>query len=366
MKNFGIAEAQTVIESLEIFGMRKTLLVGRGATALCVLYRTIAPDGGRVILPAIGCPSLLATALISNMKPVIVDVDRNLNIDPDEVEKIILPGDIVLGIHIFGIPCQIHKLKFICEENKAFMIEDAAQAVGGFVDGKPVGTFGDASILSFAQGKILPTNGGGAILTDDESLYRRLEREILKLPDRPEDLENKSATLRNNLTDIFNRARPDNTETASGWLNEFEKAGDIYNYPIYSLEAGIIIEKIKELDKIRKSRIDGVKIYEEALDLPGVEQLDYPKDCCPYRFSFILPGLSGTDVKRITDEIRSEGMHASNLYIPLHWLAPNRVITNGCPNAEHAGTRIINLWLNDGIPSRDAPGVREIVVKWLG
>jgi dTDP-4-amino-4,6-dideoxygalactose transaminase len=361
----GIAEAQTEIESLGIFGIRKTLLVGRGATALCVLYRTIAPDGGRVILPAIGCPSLLATALISNLKPVIVDVDRNLNIDPDEVKKIIQPGDIVLGVHIFGIPCQIQKLKSICEENYAFLIEDAAQAVGGSVGGKPLGTFGDASILSFASGKILPTNGGGAILTDDENLYSKLVQTISTLPDRSNDFEKKSASLRNNLTDIFNRARLDNPDVASGWFEEFERAGDIYNYPIHSQEAGIIIEKIKELGRIRKSRIDGVTIYREALDLQGVEHIDYPVDCCPFRFSFILSGLSGTDVQKITDEIRLDGMHASNLYLPLHWLAPDRVTTNGCPFAEYAGMRIINLWLNDGIPYRDGPRIRKLVVKWL-
>lgn len=364
-ENPGIEKAQAEIESLGIFGARKVLLTGRGATALSVLYRTIAPDGGRVILPAIGCPSLLATALISDMHPVIVDVDRNLNIDPDEVAGIIQPGDIVLAIHIFGIPCQIQKLEKICRENDAFLIEDAAQAVGGTVDGKPVGTFGDASILSFAPGKILPTSGGGAILTSDESLYSNLVQGISMLPERPDDLSVRSKSLRDKLTEIFFCARLDNPSKASGWLDEFERAGDIYNYKINESEAEIIVEKIKSLDEIRKSRIEGVRIYREAIDIPGIEHLDYPETCCPFRFSFHIPELTGIELQSVTNEIRSEEMHASNLYLPLHWLAPDRVSSVGCPNAEHAGLRIINLWLTDGIPARDAVRIKEILVKWL-
>jgi len=59
-------------------------------------------------------------------------------------------------------------------------------------------------------------------------------------------------------------------------------------------------------------------------------------------------------------------MHASNLYLPLHWLAPGEVETTGCPRAEHAGLRVINLWVEEGIPERDASKAADIVSKWTG
>lgn len=360
-----IENTQSLIESSKLFGDRRVLLVGRGATALCVLYRALAPLGGRVILPSIGCPSLLATALVSGLEPVIVDVDRNLNIDPVKVEEVIQEGDIVPGIHIFGIPCDVEKLEEICNRNGAIFIEDAAQSIGGCIAERPVGTFGKASILSFARGKILPTNGGGAVLTDDPELYKLISDEIHNLPERPNDLALTASVLRDTLTTAFNMARMDDPEKASEWYGEFKSTGNIYNYSISDEEALKISDEIKNLGNIRDTRTDGVRTYRKQLDIDRVECLDYPDKCCPYRFSFILPELTGTKVQEITNEIRAGGMHASNLYLPLHWLAPGHVTVGKCPRAEHAGIRIINLWLTDGIPERDASRVRDIVVKWV-
>lgn len=362
---FWPVEAQSTIESMGIFASRRVLLTGRGATALCVLYKVLQPDYRRIILPAIGCPSILATALLSGLETVIVDVDGNLNIDPGEVEKAIKPGDIVLGVHIFGIPCQIKKLEKICREHNAFLIEDAAQAIGGFINGQPAGTFGDASILSFAAGKILETISGGAVLTDDTSLYTRLSSVINGLPSRPGDERTRSKLLRDNATDIFNRARLDNPSAASEWCAEFERSGDIYNFAIDEMEAFDVCSELQYLEEIRDMNFAGLQIFREALDIPGIRQLEYPDDCSPWRFSFILPDLSGTEVQAVTNEIRKAIRHASNLYLPLHWLAPDRIITEGCPNAEHAGLRIINLWLAEDFPERDALRVRKILEKML-
>ncbi|MCK4720237.1 DegT/DnrJ/EryC1/StrS family aminotransferase, partial [bacterium] len=226
-------------------------------------------------------------------------------------------------------------------------------------------TFGKASILSFAGGKILPTKGGGAVLIDDPELYKLVSGEISKLSERPNDLALTASVLRDKLTNAFNMARMDDPGKASEWYGEFKSAGDIYNYSISDEEALKISDEIKKLGNIRDTRTDGVGIYREQLDIDRVECLEYPAECCPYRFSFILPELSGTEVQEVTNEIRAEGMHASNLYLPLHWLAPGHVTVGECPRAEHAGIRIINLWLTDGIPERDASRVRDIVVKWV-
>jgi dTDP-4-amino-4,6-dideoxygalactose transaminase len=365
LRNKATEETRLILKSLGISGMRRMLPVGRGATALCVLYRVLRPDGGRVILPAIGCPSILATALISGMKPVIVDVDRNLNIDPDEVKKAIKPGDIVLGIHLFGIPFQVERLKSICDESNAVLIEDAAQAIGGAIGGQPIGSFGDFSILSFAEGKILPTSGGGAILCSEGEIYEQMAKEIETLPERPNDLNARSKNLRDKVTEIFNRASRDNPQIASGWISEFEKAGDIYNYSITTGDVKTIAGRIRNLDEIRSSRLDGVQVYYKYLDISGIEHVNYPTDCCPFRFSFILPALTGTQVQQVTEKIRDAGIHASNLYLPLHWLAPNWVETPGCPRAEHAGLRVINLWLTDNIPTATARTVRDIITRSL-
>jgi len=361
-----ISETERFIRTSGLFGRREAFLTGRGATALMLLYETMGEPGGRVILPAIGCPSLLATVLLTDRKPVVVDVDRNLNIDPNRVKEIIRPGDIVLAVHIFGIPVDITGLEKICRENNALLIEDAAQAVGGRTGNGnlPLGTFGDASILSFAEGKIMPTHGGGLILTDDEKLSESLVGRIKNLPDRPRDLQRKSRDLRDALTVAFNRARRDNTDAASVWSSLLHEYRDIYSYKIEPDETVEIVNSLARIKEIAKSRRRGVDTYRKHLSKPGIECLDYPEGCSPFRFTFLLAGLDGSSVQEVTEAIRSEGMHASNLYLPLHWLAPDEVENTGCPVAESAALRVINLWLENGIPERDAAIVAEIISKW--
>jgi len=361
-----VRETERFIRSSGLFGRRRPLLVGRGATALMLLYEALGPDGGRVILPAIGCPSLLASVLLTGRKPVIVDVDRNLNIDPDRVADIIRPNDLVLAVHIFGIPCDILKLKKICAENGAILVEDAAQAVGGRIRKRPVGTFGTASIVSFAAGKILPTHGGGLILIDDDKLFDKLAEKAAALPKRPDDLAVRSRELRDILTEAFNEARRDNARAASRWASVYRDYADIYRYRIEPHETAEITAALRVLADMPAGRMRGVAAYRKHLDGAGIEHVEYPAACSPFRFTFILPGLTGTQVQEVTEAIRMVGMHASNLYLPLHWLAPEEVEVGPCPRAEQAGTRLINLWLEDGIPERDAERVSSIVRKWTG
>jgi len=365
-----IKDTEAAIESSEFFGARKLLLTGRGATALMLLFETLGNVGGRVILPAIGCPSLLATSLLAGLTPVIVDVDSNLNIDPAEVRKVIKPGDIVLGVHIFGIPCSIEELAEICDENSAYLIEDVAQAVGGVTgnENRPLGTFGKASILSFAKGKILDTHGGGAVLTDDEKLYDALMEKIAKLPERPVDLTVKSIELRDTLTDAFDSARNINPDAASVWSDVYNRNPEIYSYSISDSEASWIKNQFEKFPKNVGDRIDGVRLYESRLDSGNIEFLEYPGTCVPYRFSFIMSNLSGSQTQELTEAIRNatpDGIHASNLYLPLHWLAPDLVVTNGCPRAEFAAVRVINLWLTDKIPTATVDIVREIISHYI-
>ena len=63
----------------------------------------------------------------------------------------------VLVVSMYGNPADYHRIERICKQNKWFMIDDAAQSMGAELDGKPVGTFGNAGFYSFSPGK--PTAG---------------------------------------------------------------------------------------------------------------------------------------------------------------------------------------------------------------
>ena len=79
----------------------------------------------------------------------------------------------VVPMHTFGHPCRIDEIAKICDEFNIPLIEDAAESLGSFYQGKHTGAFGKLSALSFNGNKILTTGGGGMIITDDEALAKR-------------------------------------------------------------------------------------------------------------------------------------------------------------------------------------------------
>ena len=79
----------------------------------------------------------------------------------------------VVPMHTFGHPCRIDEIAKICDEFNIPLIEDAAESLGSFYQGKHTGSFGKLAALSFNGNKTITTGGGGMIVTDDEALAKR-------------------------------------------------------------------------------------------------------------------------------------------------------------------------------------------------
>lgn len=123
--------------------------------------------------------------------PVFVDVDRDtLGLSPKSLKTFLSTysnrtanGCInkttgrkisaIVPMHTFGHPCRIDKIAEICEEFRIPLVEDAAESLGSYYQGKHTGTFGKLAAFSFNGNKIITTGGGGMIVTDDEELARR-------------------------------------------------------------------------------------------------------------------------------------------------------------------------------------------------
>lgn len=77
-------------------------------------------------------------------------------------------------VHTFGFPSRIKELAEICEAYNIPLVEDAAEALGSFINTQHCGTFGRAGILSFNGNKVITSGGGGMVLTSDEALAKKL------------------------------------------------------------------------------------------------------------------------------------------------------------------------------------------------
>ena len=127
-----------------------------------------------VILVAPATANIIAW---ENCRPVFVDIDPlTWNIDPEKIEeKITDKTTAILPVHIFGVPCNVEKIKTIASKNNLKVIYDAAHAFDVNIAGKSIIKFGDVSAISFHATKFFNTAEGGAIITNDDVLAEQLK-----------------------------------------------------------------------------------------------------------------------------------------------------------------------------------------------
>lgn len=131
--------------------------------------------GDEVIIQAFTCVAVPNSILWTGAKPVFIDIDESLNMDPEKLLKAITPKTkAVIFQSTFGNPGQIKKIKEICEKNKIFFIEDGAHS------GKVIG---DLGFLSFGRDKAISGlyGGGAAIINNQETRDKiQIEKLVLK------------------------------------------------------------------------------------------------------------------------------------------------------------------------------------------
>ncbi|MDB5307499.1 MAG: aminotransferase class V-fold PLP-dependent enzyme [Gemmataceae bacterium] len=146
-----------------------TLAVEAGLRALRV------GPGDEVVMAAYDYESNFLTVHATGAKPVLIDVaPHNWNLDPARLEAAFTPQTkAVICSHLHGGIVPMREVTEIARKHGVGVVEDAAQAPGAMVQGKPTGTWGDVGTLSFGGSKLLPAGRGGALLFRDPQLFQR-------------------------------------------------------------------------------------------------------------------------------------------------------------------------------------------------
>ena len=162
-------------EIADYCGLRYAVAVNSGTsallTALCGLG--IGP-GDEVIVPGYTFIASLSSIIYSRAIPVLAEVDRTFNLDPEDVTAKITPRTkAIMAVHMMGNPARLTELKAIADGHGLALIEDCAQAFGATYQGRPVGSLGKAGAFSFNVYKTITSGDGGMVVTDDEEVYKR-------------------------------------------------------------------------------------------------------------------------------------------------------------------------------------------------
>jgi dTDP-4-amino-4,6-dideoxygalactose transaminase len=170
-----IAAFESALEARMGGGRAVTTSYGRMAFYY-ILKSLDLPPGSEIVFPALTFWVVPAMARAAGLTPVFADVDPiTFNIHPDALARVITPATrAVVPTHVYGLPCDMDEVLAIARRHHLAVIEDCAHAMGATYHGQPVGTLGDAALLSFQVLKPLNTFGGGAAYTRHEGLGRRI------------------------------------------------------------------------------------------------------------------------------------------------------------------------------------------------
>lgn len=173
-------------------GSKYAVATVNGTAALHVALQLAGVQrGNEVLSQALTFIATCNALSYTGAEPVFIDVDRDtLGMSPEALRRWLSANAEVrdgqafnratgrriaacVPMHTFGFPLRIAEVVAVCNDYGIPVVEDAAESLGSYVDGRHTGTFGKLATLSFNGNKVITTGGGGMIVTDDEALAKR-------------------------------------------------------------------------------------------------------------------------------------------------------------------------------------------------
>jgi dTDP-4-amino-4,6-dideoxygalactose transaminase len=313
------------------------------ALELCALLLDVGP-GDEVILPSFTFASTANAFVLRGAMPVFVDVRPDtLNLDESGLAaRLTARTRAIVVVHYAGVACEMDTISALARERSITIVEDNAHGLLGGYRGKPLGTFGAVTALSFHETKNITCGEGGALLVNDPDLVARAEILREKGTDRSR----------------FFRGEVDRY----GWID----LGS--SYLPSELTAAFLLGQLEARQKIQKLRRRIWKRYREGLadwaNRRGVQLPVVPVHCRhPYHLFYLLHPNPGQRQALIA-HLRQRGVQAVIHYLPLHDSVMG-VRFGGrrgdCPVSESSSDRILRLPLYPSLGAADVDRVIEAV-----
>lgn len=249
--------------------------------------------GDEVIAPDVTWIASVAPIYQTGAEGVFVDVLRDTwCIDPDAVERAITPRTkAILGVDLYGSMCDWPRLRAIADKHGLALIEDAAESLGSKLDGRPAGSFGDTSVLSFHGSKLVSTGEGGMLLLKSEADYKRA---------------------------LF--LRDHGRSNVAGRYQMFFNTEIAFKYKMSSVQAALGIGQMERLDRLVAKKRQVFQWYKERLEgLNGVALNVEPPGVmnCYWMPTIVLdPGL-GVDRHMLMEMYDRQGVDTRPVFTPL-------------------------------------------------
>lgn len=249
------AEFEAVVASY--LGVEHAVATTSATTALhlAMVALEIGP-GDEVIVPSFTFPATVNVVIQQGAIPVLADIDLDtFNISPQSLAEHITPKTkAVMPVHLFGLPAPMEPILAITRPRGIPVVEDAACALGAWIDGKPCGTLGDMACFSFHPRKIITTGEGGMLTTNNAAVGPRVRR------------------LRQHGGERVN--------------NRFTFVEPGFNYRMSDINAAMGVAQMRKLDWIVSERRRLAGLLSQAIRARGPSGVQVPTEPEGYRHTF--------------------------------------------------------------------------------
>lgn len=177
LTNMGKKHAELEKELTKVLKVDNVSLFNNGTIALLVALKALGlPIDSDVITTPFTFPATPHCISWNGLNPVFCDIEpTTMCIDPDKIEALITPNtSAILGVHVYGFPCNVDKIEKIAKRHNLKVIYDAAHAFSTEISGRGIGSFGDISMFSFHATKLFHSIEGGCLTYKDNNLVKKI------------------------------------------------------------------------------------------------------------------------------------------------------------------------------------------------
>ncbi len=320
----------------EIVGVKHCIAMCNATVALEIAERALDLSG-EVIVPSLTFVATAHSLQWQNITPVFCDVDpETLTIDPARIEELITPRTTgIIGVHLFGRPCNINALANISRRRNLKLMFDAAHAFGCTYHGQMIGGFGEVEVFSFHATKFLNSLEGGAVLTNSDELARKMR-----------------------FMQNFGFAGYDNVQYVgtNGKMNEFS--------------AAMGITSLESMSVVVEANCQNHQAYREALaGTPGLKMRGFDeneKSNYQYVVLEVDDGQTGISRDHIVECLHAENVIARRYFYPgCHRLEPYRSYFPNShlllPVTERVTKQLLSLPTGTSVSLSEVKQVSELV-----
>ncbi|WP_457101010.1 DegT/DnrJ/EryC1/StrS family aminotransferase [Microbacterium sp. P5_E9] len=310
---------------------RPTVAVNSGTAGLHLgLLACGVGAGDEVIVPSFTFAATGNSVALTGATPVFADIEPDsFTLDPASVEASITANTKgIMPVHLYGHPALMRELGAIAQKHGIALYEDAAQAHGASLDGRPVGTFGSFGMFSLYPTKNMTSGEGGMISAADEAVARRArllrnqgmerqyENEIVGFNARMTDIHAAIGRVQLTKVDAWTQTRRDNASFFDANLRGVGvppvAAGAVHVYHQYTVRVADdrdgFVKALKDEHNVGSGvyypipnhRLPSLEPYAPGLELPETEKAAREVVSLP-----VHPSLSQNDLDRIVEAVNA-------------------------------------------------------------